>query len=84
MTLANKAAMNIFVYIELIEKISKLNSEKWNPETGAHFKFDGYGKIELPKGCNNLHLVCLFFFSLTFANAVSTLSAFFIVSNPVG
>ena len=37
--------MNIFVCTELTaEKIYKMNSEKWNPETSAHFKFDGYGK----------------------------------------
>lgn len=46
----------------MAEKICKMNSEKWNPEIGAHFKFDGYGKIELPKGCNDLHFVWLFFF----------------------
>lgn len=45
----------------MAEKIYKMNSEKWNPETGAHFKFDGYSKIGLPKGCNNVHLVCLVF-----------------------
>lgn len=62
LTLTNNAAMSIFVYNELMaEKIYKMNSQKWNPETGTHFKFDAYGKIELPKGYNNLYLVCPFF-----------------------